>query len=246
MGAACNERPWLVRFGRAPAGSTRLFCFPCAGGAASMFRQMREPPWPPVEILAVQYPGREGRIREPPFNQLEPLVHAVADALEPHLDRRYALLGHSLGGLVAFELARELRRRRRPEPSRLWVAACGAPEAHRSRTQDRSDAELLELIRTLGATPESVLDHPELVNILLPAMRADFRILDSYCYRVEDPLGFPIDCLGGEGDTRVSRHALDEWRGQTRGEFSLTMFAGGHFFLQTAWPAVCQTLAARF
>jgi surfactin synthase thioesterase subunit len=221
----------------------RLFCFPHAGGGASVYRT-----WPndlpaAIEVCAVQLPGREDRLSEPPHASAGPLVHALVAALGPLLDRPFALFGHSMGALVAFELARHLRRLRAPEPVHLFVSAKGAPALPYPLREISSlpDAEFVRRICELAGTPPEVLANADLRAILLPLLRADFAICDRYVHAPEPPLACPISAFGGVDDVYAGRDALEAWHRETRARFSLRIMPGGHFFLQ---PARGQVLAA--
>jgi 4'-phosphopantetheinyl transferase len=174
-----------------------------------------------------------------------PLVEALALALRPHLDRPFAFFGHSLGALVAFELARRLRRNGGPQPVRLFVSGCPAPQA---RTREKSvhslpDAEFREELRRLKGTPAAVLDDDELMEVLLPTLRADFALCETYAFAPGPALTCPISALGGLADDTVSHQDLDAWREQAAGPFRLRMLPGDHFFLQTAQQLLLRALA---
>jgi medium-chain acyl-[acyl-carrier-protein] hydrolase len=236
---------WVLRL--RPDGVTRLrlFCFPYAGGAAGVYRSWPDDLPSDVEVCAVRLPGREARLSERPFETAERLVAEAADALAPLLDAPFAFFGHSMGALVAFELARELRRRGGPEPVRLVVSGARAP--HRPNpdppVRHLPDREFLEEVRVrYDGIPGAVLAHQELLDLLTPCLRADFTLVETYSYSVEAPLACPISCFGGHGDVRVSPEDLDAWGAQTSATFSLRMFEGGHFFLQSAEARVRQAV----
>jgi medium-chain acyl-[acyl-carrier-protein] hydrolase len=223
---------WIDRFPQSTT-SLRLFCFPCAGGGASAYRAWHAELPGGIELCPIQLPGRESRYRERPFESLDTLVLAIADAIAPWLDRSYAFFGHSMGGLVAFELARELRRRGLPEPRHLFVAGITPPRprvASRSRHQ-LNDVELLDELRRFGGTPARLLDEPEVVRLLLPVLRADLAVVETYHPRLEPPLSVPIAAFAGAWDPEAPPDAMADWRAQTDAAFQLMTFAGDHFFL---------------
>lgn len=216
----------------------RLFCFPFAGGGASTFRG-----WPDglpagVEVCAVQPPGRENRFRERPFSHLSALVLALSAALDPFLDIPFAFFGHSLGALTSFEMARQLRAQKQPSPLHLFVSGCRAPQVPYSGTPIHAlpESEILTELQRLKGTPTEVLRHPELMEILLPLLRADFTLVETYVYTPADPLECAISAFGGLQDDEVSRNQLSAWQDQTLGSFRLQMFAGDHFFLHGPGP----------
>jgi medium-chain acyl-[acyl-carrier-protein] hydrolase len=185
-------------------------------------------------------------LNETPFMQTLPLVEALASALYPRfLDRPFVFFGHSLGGLLAFELARELRRRHDLLPVHLFVSGSSAPSLPYPRPPIHAlpDTEFLEELRQFSGTSEEVLAHHELMALLLPALRADFAIRETYVYADEPPLDCPISAYGGVRDDRVGRDRLEAWADQTSRAFSLTVFPGDHFFLNTARPRLLQTIS---
>lgn len=213
-------------------GRLRLLCFPAAGGGATGFHAWREALGRDIRVAAVRLPGREAKIREAAFLAMEELVAAVADSLESVIEEPVALYGHSLGGWVAFEVAREMRARRWSAPVRLFVAGCGAP--HLSDPADPIHElpadEFLAAVEALEGIPEEAFEHPELLDLALPTLRADFTVYETYRYRPGEPLACPISALGGRQDSRVSRGQLEAWRSQTSSDFRLRMLDGGHFF----------------
>jgi surfactin synthase thioesterase subunit len=243
-----KSRLWLVRPRPAFSPRLRLFCIPHAGGGPSTFRR-----WPPhlpadVECCLVQLPGKESRILETPVRRMEDLVGRIHAAILPLLDRPFAFFGHSMGGMVAFELARALRRAQERLPSRLFISGTRAPTM---RDNDPPighlrDADFLAEIRSrYDAMPKDVLESRELLELVLPGLRADFELLESHVHRVEPPLDVPITALGGLEDHRVGEVALGAWAEQTCGEFEMCLFPGAHFFVQTCEAQVLRYLGSR-
>jgi medium-chain acyl-[acyl-carrier-protein] hydrolase len=198
-----------------------------------------------VEVCPVQLPGRETRFREAPFTRLGPLIEALAGELGPRLDPPFAFFGHSMGALLAFELARRLRRDGRPQPASLFVSGCGAPQI---RTQEPPIhalpvANFREKLRALNGTPAAVLENEELMDVLLPTLRGDFALCETYTYTAAPPLSCPISAWGGLGDDTVGCRDLAAWRAQTTGTFRLRMLPGEHFFLHSAQPLLLRALA---
>jgi medium-chain acyl-[acyl-carrier-protein] hydrolase len=222
----------------------RLFCFPYAGSGASIFRTWTDGLSVDVEVCPIQYPGRGTRLTEIPFTQISPLIEALAQSLEPLLDRPFAFFGHSLGALLGFELARQIRRKSGVQPVHLFVSADRAPQLPlRNRAiHALPEGEFLVELRRLNGIPGKVLEEVELMQIMLPILRADFAVYETYVYTTEPPLDCPISAFGGLQDHRVSRGDLEAWRGQTSASFSVRMFPGDHFFLNTTEPLLLQML----
>lgn len=240
-----SATPWLVPFGSPQRARLRLFCFPYAGGAAHIFRQ-----WPQrlpagVEVYAVQPPGRGKRMTERPFTNLMELVAAAEPALRPFMDGPFAFYGHSMGGAVGYELARRLQEDGRPGPLHLFVSGCPAPQLGQTRpiTYDLPDAEFVEDLRRLKGTPAEVLNHPELLQLMLPLLKADFEAIQTYQHLEGPPLACPLTVVGGLGDEEVTRDLLTPWRELAAGAFSLHMLPGDHFFLHTSQNALLEIIA---
>jgi medium-chain acyl-[acyl-carrier-protein] hydrolase len=236
---------WIARRAPAPAARLRLFCFPYAGGGASIYRGWQQSLPAEVDVCPVQLPGRESRIAEPPFDRIAPLAGALADALAPHMDVPFAFYGYSNGALIGFELARELRRRGMRMPEHLFAAACPAPHL-----PDRDppihalpDDELVAEIRRLNGTPEEVLRSEELMRLLIPLLRADAAIHETYVHEPEEPLDVPITAIGGTDDPKADRGEMEAWREHTRAAFALRMVPGDHFFIHSAPSVVLRDLA---
>ncbi len=236
---------WIAGRKPNPQARLRLFCFPYAGGAASVFRTWSDGLPTDVEVCPVQLPGRGTRLMEPPFSRLSLLVEALAEALSPLLDKPFALFGHSLGSLVSFELARQLRANHQVRPVRFFASAGPAPQVpHRGLPIHRlPEKEFAAELRRLDGTPAELLNHKELMDIVLPSLRADFALYESYKYSSGPPLNCPISTFGGLNDQRVKHDDLEAWREQTSVSFSIRMFPGDHFFLKTTQPLLLRALS---
>jgi medium-chain acyl-[acyl-carrier-protein] hydrolase len=232
-----------------PQASLRLFCLPYAGGSSLLFR-----PWPnhisaDVEICAVQLPGRGVRIREAPLKSMQELVPSLAEALRPFLDKPFAIFGYSLGAVIGFELARLLRQTANVSPTHLFVAGRRAPQLPSNPPLRHAlpEGEFISELQRLNGTPREVLEHPELIQLMLPLLRADFGLDETYDYHSEQPLDVGLSAYGGIEDADVSRQELEGWREQTTASFELRMFPGDHFFLHTSptllFNAINQRLA---
>ena len=216
-----------------PPGEVRLYCVPHAGGGASSFR-----PWigamPGVAVCPLQPPAREARFRDEPIRAMGQMASEIADVVQDSADGPYAVYGHSLGALTAFETVRELRRRdsRTPMPVHLFVSGCPAPQIRDSllpNVHDASDEEVVALLRRLGGTPESLLGDPGLLGLILPAIRADLEVKETYRYTPEAPLDLPLTVLDADDDPRAGTAGTAAWREQAAAEFALHTVGQGHF-----------------
>ena len=215
---------------------TRVFCLPHAGAGASAYRTWSNELLPGLQLCAVQLPGRENRLGEPPIDSAAALVRELVSGLHPFLDRPFVVFGHSMGALLAFELACELRRAGLPQPARLFLAAHKAPHLpfDQPPVHQLNPREFRAELRRLEGTPETVLANEELMQIAEPILRADFRLCETYVYEPVEPLDVPFSVFGGENDPKVSAAALEPWRAHTRVSMSVRALPGGHLFLQSA------------
>ena len=224
---------WFLRPTKRPWARTLLFCFPHAGGGASSFRNWPEACHPNIDAVLIQPPGREARLREEPLRSMQSITAAIADALPALLDRPFAFFGHSLGAKIAFETARELRRRNLPPPIHLYAAACAAPSVpwrHQVLHELSTDDLLREVQRRYGGVPQEVMADRDLSALLVPALRADLAIIETYRYSEEAPLATPITCFCGADDAMTPESEALEWRRHTSAAFGFEMFPGDHFF----------------
>jgi medium-chain acyl-[acyl-carrier-protein] hydrolase len=236
MLATATSDSWVTCPRPNPNARTRLFCFPYAGSGASIYRTWPALVSPDVEVCPIQLPGRENRLKEPPFTWLAPLIQKLGQALAGYLDRPYAFFGHSMGVLVSFELARYLRRQGQNLPIHLFVLAHHAPQVPYPAPpiSQLPTALLTEQLRLLEGTPEEVLQSDEIMRVMLPVLRSDFALCEMYTYHDEEPFDCSISVFGGSDDPRVRYADLVAWQQQTTGSCALRMFPGGHFFWQNA------------
>lgn len=239
----------LVQAGCAPAIGVRdipLFCFPHAGGGASWFRAWSKqwPRW--VSLYPVELPGRENRLHEPAFDRLAPLVAALVHDLVPYVRKPFAFYGHSMGALIAFELARALRALTGAQPTHFFVSGCQAPNRPLKRAPIHAlpRAALIRELRRMRGTPADILECGELMDLMLPTLRADFALCETYVYRQDVPLSCPISAFGGSEDPLVSRDDLLAWNELTNGSFSIRLLPGGHFFVYDKQNAFLQAVVA--
>lgn len=223
----------------------RLFCLPYAGGGSSIFRKWRQALPPNVEVCTLQLPGREGRLHEKPFQRLLPLAEAVAEAMLPHLNNPFAIFGHSMGAKIGFEVARYLRKKYELEPVHLFVSGAQAPQLPPTDppTYNLPQPEFLEELASLNGTPKEVLEHPELLELLIPLLRADFEVVQTYEYLPGPVLTCPITAYGGLQD-EIERDQLEGWGEHTVSSFKLRMLPGDHFFLKSSENLLLRSLAS--
>ncbi|MCB8984302.1 MAG: thioesterase [Ardenticatenaceae bacterium] len=210
----------------------RLICIPYAGSGPVVFSQWPQALPPDVEVWGVRLPGRETRLREPAFDRLSPLVAALAEGLEPHMDVPFAIFGHSMGALIGFEMVHYWRDHSGPQPVHLLVSGHRAP--HRPPLNPpvhQADKQtFLNRLKALGGTPARFFEMDDLVELLLPTLRADFAVWETYQYEEKPPLPIPLTVMGGRTDSEATESDYAAWRQHTTGEFTLHLFNGGHFY----------------
>lgn len=218
---------------RAEDGGLRLVCLPFAGGTASAFRGWQEALGGAADVVALQLPGRGMRLREEPYTSAAPLVADIATALVEHgLSDHYALFGHSMGALLAYELACELRGRGMAEPRHLFVSGSRAPHLHGDRADHAlSDAELRDFVGALGGLDVAGTVGTAYFERRLPVLRADLRVCDTYQWRPRTPLSCPMTAFSAAGDPIASVPQMEAWRAYTGSSFLRRHHPGGHFFL---------------
>ncbi len=222
---------------RVRTGALPLLCFPHAGGGPSAFKDWGAQLPPSVAVVPMRVPRREN---------MDELVAALADSVQPYFDEPFAFFGHSMGAIVAFELARLLRRRKQPLPRILIASGARAPQFRRGHVPppEPTEEEFVEALRRLEGTPTEVLDNPNLLRVVLPALRYDASVYRRYVYQEDAPLSCTIRAYGGSTDPNVTRKHLEGWAEQTSAGFAMRLFPGGHFYLQSDRHEFLTSLAA--
>lgn len=224
----------------------RLVCFPHAGGAASWYHPFARRLADDLDVVALQYPGRQERLAEPCIDDLLELRDAVVDQLlDGWLDRPFALFGHSMGAVVAYEVARALEHRHGRVPRALFVSGRRAPTSHRDEhLHQQGDAAMLAQLARLAATPRELLDDPDVHELLLPALRGDYKAIETYRWRPGPEPGCPLWVLVGADDPVATPREAAAWRAHTSGPFEVRSFPGGHFYLVDQQAAVADVVRA--
>jgi len=231
--------------GTNPAGAMRLFLFPFAGGNASTFLPWQQLLGPRLELRVAQLPGRGVRLFDPPVAEMGELVARLTRAVTGLADRPFVFFGHSVGALIAFEVTRQLRRAGRPEPVSLWVSGAEGPRTRAVRRQlhDLDDAELIEALREYNGTAPEMLEDREMMELVLPGLRADFALNECYVYRAEPPLKQPIHLLLGDADPYVEEDRAAGWAWETSRPVQRHCYPGDHFFLYEHQQSIATLLA---
>lgn len=236
---------WAACSKRQPHPRLRLFCFPYAGAGSSTFNTWSGSLPPEIELYLVHIPGRDKRFAEPPSKNLMALVESLAEGLYPLLDKPFAFYGHSMGGLLSFEVARRLQAQYSLQPVHMFISSHRAPHLpdQRPELHRLSDEELLQEVQNLyGALPDIVLQTPEILQIYLPIMRADLAMIETYRYEPGTPLPCPFTVFGGSQDSAVNEGELSAWREHSTAFFRLQMFEGDHFFIQARRKELIQAI----
>jgi medium-chain acyl-[acyl-carrier-protein] hydrolase len=236
---------WVVSPRPKPQARLRLFCFPYAGGGASVFYAWINSLPHDIEVCPIQLPGRQGRSEVPPHTEMGPLVEALAQGIESYLDKPFAFFGHSLGAKISFELARHLRTQGAAMPVYQFFSGSNAPQitSPDPPIHELPDTELVEKLRRFNGTPEELLQNEDLFRVFLPILRADIALHESYQYVPGEPFDCPISVFGGLQDSEVSRDKLAAWHIHTHGTFTLRMFPGDHFFLRSTRGMLLQAIS---
>lgn len=226
MNSTVSSNNWFIRPLPNERAETRLFLFPYAGGGPAIFGKWVTEFDVRIETFIAHYPGRGSRHNEPPIHQIDTLVERLAQAIQPCLDKPFAFLGHSFGGLVAFELARQI------QPQILFISGCGAPHLPNQHPaiHHLPDSEFARALKELNGIPPEIADNSELMEFLVPMLRADFEAFETYQPNLHQ-LTCPIIAFGGTEDSRVNQEQLEGWAMHTNSGFRSQYFSGDHFFI---------------
>jgi medium-chain acyl-[acyl-carrier-protein] hydrolase len=228
---------WVICLRPNPVARLRLFCFPYAGGGATIYH-----PWTSsleecnVEVCSILLPGREQRIAEPAYGRINPLVQKLAVVLRSYQDRPFAFFGHSMGALISFELARQLRNSGEALPIHLFLSGHRAPQlsARDAPIHHLPDSKFMEKMTQLNGIPSEILKSQELIQLVLPTLRADTALCEMYRYTHATRLDCSISAFGGQQDPKVNYQDLAAWKEQTCGFFSIHLLPGDHFYLRSS------------
>lgn len=241
-----TSNSWIKCFQPNPQAKLRLFCLPYAGGSAAVFRPWSSQLPEMVEVCALELPGHGSRVMETPFTEMSPLIEALGSALSPHFNKPYAFLGYSFGALIGFELARYCQRHCPCQPVYLFACARSAPHLPiLAPLHALPESEFLQELHRLNGTPKAVLENSELIQLLMPTLRADLTINETHEVDAEAPLAIPIAAFGGWQDPTVSVEQLEAWRRHTSAKFSLQMLPGDHFFIKTSQSLLLEELTKK-
>ncbi len=235
---------WVTCQNPQSSARVRLFGFPYGGGGASVFRSWISELPDTIELFAIQYPGRENRFGEKLYTVLDPLIQDLERSILPFLTKPTVFLGHSLGALVAFELARVLQEHHDFQLEHLFVSGHRAPHLPFTSPiiHPLPDAEFIEAVRQLNGIPPEAFDYPELLEMITPILRSDFMLWENYQYLERAPLNCPISAFGGKKDPLVTPREIEAWGKQTVNHFSHQIFSGDHFFIHTEQQAFFEVL----
>ncbi|MGW1374172.1 thioesterase II family protein [Streptomyces sp. NPDC002446] len=223
----------------------RLIAFPHAGGAASTYLPLSRALAPAIDVLAVQYPGRQNRLRERPVADIAELADALTEEVLGLDERPCAFFGHSMGAVLAYEVARRLQERGERGPVRLFLSGRNAPSSTPSRNEQmHDDADVLATVRRLGGTVSAILEDPALLELAMPALRADYRAIGSYRWREGEPLSVPFTVMLGVSDPVASVARASAWSALTTAATDVKVFDGGHFYLDHRLREVARTVTA--
>ncbi|MES2355403.1 MAG: alpha/beta fold hydrolase [Pseudomonadota bacterium] len=229
-----EHRGCLRRYSGGSQPLVRLVCFPWCGAGASVYRRLALQLPQHIELLAVQLPGREERFGENRLLRMEQVIAHVIDDLISVFDRPLVLFGHSLGALIAYEMALALRAKVGREPQGLILSGHGSPSSPEPGSQSlhiASEEDLIVAIRRLGGTPPEIIENIELMRALFPLLRADYEVLETYTHQPQPLLSSRLIACAGEDDLEVSRESMEAWQQYTSEPAKVHWFNGGHFYL---------------
>lgn len=245
MTAPSERSPWIRNFQPAPAARTRLVCFPHAGGSASYYFPLSTALAPEFDVYAVQYPGHQDRYREPFVDNIDDMADEAFAALEPLADAPVALFGHSMGAVLAFEVARRLERLSGRQPALVFVSGSRAPSRLGEQRDGTDDSDLIGVMQDLGGTDPRVLNDPGMLATILPAFRNDYRALQRYHQGTGVGISAPVVVMTATDDPKTSVADAGAWLQHTSGGGDVHTFEGGHFYLEKQSQEVIELIAQK-
>jgi medium-chain acyl-[acyl-carrier-protein] hydrolase len=239
-----GDSAWVQRRVTRPSSRLRLFCFPYAGGGAQIFREWSDVLPADVEVCSIQLPGRGPRFREAPIGDVAAAIDALTGAIQPYLDKPFAMFGHSMGAILAYETTRRLEAGFGCSPTHLFVSGHRAPHlpSRRRPIHHLPDDAFIAGVRELKGTPAEFFNDPELVTLCLPMLKADFRMVETYVELGGERLSCPLLALGGDADPTVPPGDLAAWHMATTGRFRTILVEGDHFYVNTARSSLIANL----
>jgi medium-chain acyl-[acyl-carrier-protein] hydrolase len=237
---------WFENSPPRPSDTLRLFCLPYAGGSVYTYTNWRRSLAGVAETYPLQLPGRGTRMLEPAFTSLPALLKSLESALLPHLDRPFAIFGHSMGAMIAFELARVLEKSYSLRSQHLFFSGRLPPQLAQNSgpAYDLPTPQFISELRLLEGTPDEILNNQELMALVLPVLRADLQLVQTYQHVPGEPLNSPITVLGGRQDSTTPASKLGTWAAMTRSSCSVRIFPGNHFFLNQFRSAVINVVSS--
>ncbi|NEO76845.1 MAG: alpha/beta fold hydrolase [Moorea sp. SIO4G3] len=239
-----KTRRWIAYHQPKPNARLRLFCFHPWGSSASMFQGWSDQLLTDIEVLPIQLPGRQRRLQEKPFTEFVPLIQVLGEIISPYLDRPFAFFGHSMGALIAFELAHVLEQEYNLKPLHLFLSAALPPSdtSLSKEFESFSQEQRLNYLMNISEIPKDIYDDPSLLQELMNVFKADLKLLQSYTYVEKPPLSCPISSFGGINDSLTSEKQLSEWSKYTSSTFEVQMFPGKHMFLKDSQKLLLDTI----
>lgn len=240
-------QPW-IRLSKEGKDVFKLFCFPYSGGMAQVFRPFSNLLPQGVGVYGFELPGRGRRFTDTPLTSIYAMIKEALNGITPLHGNNSMFFGHSLGGILAFELARELRRQHLPIPRQLFVSGIRAPHVPRreGKIYNLSDKDFIGKLMEMGGTPMEILENKEMLDLVLPSLRKDFQAYDTYVHTPELPLSCPITAFGGSMDTFVTADDVKQWAMHTNILFTSRMFEGDHFFIHEQFSEIAVMISKAF
>jgi len=242
-----QARQWVYCLKKKDNCTKRIFCFPYAGASSVIFHKWIDYFPDSVELFAIELPGRGRRFAEPLISEMNLLVEDLAKEMHPYLDKPFQFFGHSMGALISFELACWLKKHYGISPEHLWVSAHTAPhlnfreEPFHKMPEEKFKTKLIEL----NGFPKEVLENEELFNLVLPIIRSDFQICETYNLKQKIQLDCAITAFGGANDSFVKIPDLIAWKYLTQGEFNFILIEGDHFFITNSYKKLIKNILAQ-